>query len=136
APTALNPARTTGIAGFQVSLEGSYTTIDSDAEYWKAGTRGHSDRHLNAASQRNTDPAGFLQLYSVRLRKGFGLGLEVAGQFGFMPRTSFLSGGVDVRWAVLEGFRKGAMGYVPDVSLGGGVRTTTGSPQMQLTVGA
>lgn len=136
APTALNPARTTGIAGFQVSLEGSFTSIDSDADYWRAGTRGSSDRHLGAAGQSNTDPASFLQLYSLRLRKGFGAGVEVAGQFGFMPRTSFLSGGVDARWAILEGFREGTMGYVPDVSLGGGVRTTTGSAQMQLTVAA
>ena len=130
APTALNPARTTGIAGFHVSLEGSFTSIDSDADHWRAGTRGAAGR------SRNDDPAGVLQLYSLRLRKGFGAGIELSGQFGFMPRTSFLSGGVDGRWAILEGFRGGALGYVPDVSLGGGVRTTTGSAQMQLTVAA
>ena len=128
APTALNPARTTGIAGFQVSLEGSFTSIDADAEYWRAGTRGAD------GASRNDDPAGMLQLYSLRLRKGFGAGIELSGQVGFMPQTSFLSGGVDGRWALLEGFRKGALGYVPDLSLGGGVRTTTGSAQMQLTV--
>jgi hypothetical protein len=136
APAGLHPARTTGIAGFQISIEGAFTKIDAEREYWKLGTRGPSDGHLNTASIRNGDPAALLQLYSLRLRKGFGGGFEVAGQFGFMPQTSFLSGGVDARWAILEGFRTGAMGYVPDLSLGGGVRTTTGSPQMQITVAA
>lgn len=136
APAGLHPARTTGLAGFQISVEGAFTKIDSDRDYWKLGTRGPSDGHLNAASVRNGDPAALLQLYSLRLRKGFGGGFELAGQFGFMPQTSFLSGGVDVRWALLEGFRTGVMGYVPDLSVGGGVRTTTGSPQMQITVAA
>lgn len=134
APTALNPARTTGLAGFRLSLEGSFTKIDSDAAYWKDGTRGPSEPSLSTASIRNEEPAALLQLYSVRLQKGLGGGLEVAGQFGFMPRTSFLSGGADVRWAILEGFRTGVMGRIPDLSLGGGVRTTTGSAQMQITV--
>lgn len=134
APAALYPARTTGVAGFQVSLEGAFTKISSDREYWKLGTRGPSDDTTNTASVRNEQPSSFLQLYSLRVHKGFGGGFELGGQFGFMPQTSFFSGGVDARWAVLEGFRTGVMGYVPDVSLGGGVRTTTGSPQLQITV--
>ena len=36
--------------------------------------------------------------------------------------------------AVLEGFREEIPGYVPDVGIGGGVRTITGTPQLQLTI--
>lgn len=134
APTALYPARTTGLGGFRLSLEGAFTKIDSDAAYWKDGTRGPSEPSLSTASIRNEEPASLLQLYSLRLQKGLGNGVELSGQFGFMPRTSFLSGGADIRWAILEGFRTGTMGYIPDVSVGGGARTTTGSAQMRITV--
>jgi hypothetical protein len=51
-----------------------------------------------------------------------------------MARTSIVSGGADVRWSLFEGFRRGALGYLPDLAIGGGVRTITGAPQLQLTV--
>jgi hypothetical protein len=38
-----------------------------------------------------------------------------------------------VRWALLEGFRTGILGYFPDVAIGGGVRTLGGSPKFFLT---
>jgi hypothetical protein len=74
-----------------------------------------------------------LQVYSVRVRKNFGFGLELATQVGFMPSTTILSGGADVRMALLEGFRTGFLGIIPDVAVGGGVRTITGTPEFQLT---
>jgi hypothetical protein len=39
-----------------------------------------------------------------------------------------------LRWSLLEGFRRGVLAYFPDLSIGGGVRTITGTPQFQLTV--
>ena len=53
APTAFYPARTTGIGGFQVSVEASYTRISADRsvpsstgpmKYWHQGTRGPQDQ--------------------------------------------------------------------------------------------
>jgi hypothetical protein len=38
-----------------------------------------------------------------------------------------------VRWALLEGFREGALGLFPDLSVGGGVRTLTGTSKFYLT---
>jgi hypothetical protein len=75
-----------------------------------------------------------LQLYSLKFRKSFGFGLELTGLVGFMPKTSIMSGGADVRISLLEGFRTGVGGILPDVAVGGGVRTITGTPQFQLTV--
>src|SRR5262249_15489256 len=60
--------------------------------------------------------------------------LEFAGAFGFMPNTSMVGGGADIRMSLLEGFRKGVLGILPDVAVGGGVRTITGTPELQLTV--
>jgi len=134
APNATHSARTTGFGGFHVSAEAAYTSIDSDADYWERGTQGAVDPSTNASSVRNTGPADVLQLYSIKLRKSFGFGLEIAGMVGFMAETSLLSGGADVRLSLLEGFRTGVPGYLPDLAVGGGVRTLTGTPEFQLTV--
>jgi hypothetical protein len=134
APSAMHSARTTGYGGFDVGIECTYTKISNSKDYWKLGTQGSGDPSTNLASIRNNSPDSVLQLYSVRVRKGFGFGLEVSGMVGFMPKTSLLGGGADVRLSLLEGFRRGLLGIFPDVAVGGGVRTITGTPQLQLTV--
>src|SRR5690606_5563983 len=40
APSAMHSARTTGVGGFQLSIEAQYTKIDDGADYWKHGTQG------------------------------------------------------------------------------------------------
>lgn len=134
APSAMHSARTTGYGGFDIGLEATYTKISSGKSYWKLGTQGSGDPSTNLAAVQNNSPDGLLQLYSLRVRKGFGFGLEVSGTVGFMPKTSLLGGGADVRMSLLEGFRRGMLGIFPDIAVGGGVRTITGTPQLQLTV--
>jgi len=134
APSAMHSARTTGYGGIELTVEAAYTKISSDEQYWKDGTQGPIDDSTQLAARRNRSPDGLLQLYSIKLRKGFGFGLEVAGSVGFMPKTSLLGGGADVRLSLLEGFRTGVLGILPDLAVGGGVRTVTGSAQLQLTV--
>jgi hypothetical protein len=134
APTAMHSARTTGFGGFHMSIEAAYTKIDDGAQYWKLGTQGPVDPSSNRATIINNSPQELLQLYSAKIRKSFGFGLELTGVVGFMPKTSILSGGADVRLSLLEGFRSGIPGILPDVAVGGGVRTITGTPQMQLSV--
>lgn len=134
APTAMHSARTTGYGGFHLSIQADYTSISSDKSYWKNGTRGPVDPSSGASSRLNGSPSSFLQLYSLQFRKGFGFGLEVAGLVGFMPKTSIISGGADVRLSLLEGLRTGIGGVLPDLAIGGGVRTITGTPQLQITV--
>jgi hypothetical protein len=134
APTAMHSARTTGYGGFHLSLEADYTSISNDASYWINGTQGAVDPSSNSSSTFNSSPQSLLQLYSLKFRKGFGFGLELTGVVGFMPKTSIISGGADVRMSLLEGFRTGVGGILPDIAVGGGVRTITGTPQFQLTV--
>jgi hypothetical protein len=134
APTAMHSARTTGFGGFHLSIEGAFTNISEGKEYWKRGTQGPVDPNQNQASTINGSPDTILQLYSAKLRKSFGFGLELTTVVGFMPKTSILSGGADVRLSLLEGFRSGIPGILPDIAVGGGVRTITGTPQIQLTV--
>ncbi|HEY0469846.1 MAG TPA: hypothetical protein VGC79_36925 [Polyangiaceae bacterium] len=132
-PNAMHAARTTGFGGFNIAFEANYTSIASDADYWKRGTQGAPDPSTQQAATSNQNPSSLLSQYSLKLRKGFGYGLEISGVVGFLPKTSLINGGADVRLAVLEGFRTGVLGILPDVAVGGGVRTITGSSDLQLT---
>ncbi len=134
APSAMHSARTTGYGGIVLAIEANYTKISQDESYWKAGTQGSVDPSTQQAPATNSNPDSLLQLYSIKARKGFGFGLEVAGMFGFMPQTRLLGGGADVRLSLLEGFRRKFLGILPDVAVGGGVRTITGTSELQLTV--
>jgi hypothetical protein len=126
APQAVHEARTTGLGGFNVSLLAAFTAIDSSADYWRRGTQG------DAAEGGEASPSSFLQLYSLQVRKGFGFGIEAAGSVGVMPETSLVSFGADVRVALLEGMRHGVWRYLPDTSLGLGVREATGLGELAL----
>jgi hypothetical protein len=134
APTAMHSARTTGYGGFHLSMEATYSTISSGKYYWKEGTQGATDPNTGQPSVINNSPPSLLQDYSLKFRKGFGFGLEVTGVVGFMPQSSIISGGADVRLSLLEGFRTGIGGVFPDVAVGAGVRTITGTSEFQLTV--
>ncbi len=133
APSAFYPARTTGVGGFQVGFEASYTRISPDrtaagasAPYWHLGTRGRS-------GSINDQPDSLIQIYAVKARKGLPLGFEIAGSLGTIANTGMWVGGGDLRWALMEGFRRGLPGILPDVSLGAGVRTVTGTSKFYLT---
>ncbi|MEO8179219.1 MAG: hypothetical protein ABI895_10340 [Deltaproteobacteria bacterium] len=145
APNAPYEARTTGLSGFQISLLGAFTAIDSGADYWRRGTRGDSSTAGSAAGgavpaldtagfAQNPEPDAWLQLYSLEVRKGFGFGVEAAGSLGIMPNTSLVAWGADLRVALLEGLRHGAWRFLPDTSVGVGMRRATGLSDLDLGV--
>lgn len=144
APTAFHPARTTGFGGFALTLEASYTHINADDfstdkygarhQYWHEGTQGAVDPNNKLNSIVNNGPDSLIQVYTLKARKGLPLGFELTGALGYVGNTSLWVGGADIRWSLLEGFRApNLLGYVPDVSVGGGVRTLTGSAKVFLT---
>jgi hypothetical protein len=133
APTAMHSARTTGFGGFHFSIEAVYSKINGDAEYWKLGSQGPRDPSTNGASAYNNSPPGMISQYSARVRKSFGFGLELATTVGFVPSSTILTGGADARMSLLEGFRTGILGILPDIAVGAGVRTITGTPEFQMT---
>jgi hypothetical protein len=133
APSSMHAARTTGYGGFELALEGNFTVIDNNADYWIRGTEGPKDPSTDNFSIRG-DPDGVLQVYNVRIAKGFPFGFELIGNVGYLARTSIVSGGADVRWSLFEGFRTGIPAIFPELTVGGSVRTMTGTQQMQLTV--
>jgi hypothetical protein len=149
APTAFHPARTTGIGGFALTLEASFTKINADdfsqaengsaknpatRQYWHDGTQGAQDANTKVFARRNDAPDSLIQVYSLKARKGLPFGLELAGALGYVANTTMWVGGADVRWSLLEGFRTGVLGILPDLAVGGGVRTVTGTSKFHLTV--
>ena len=136
-PNAFHPANTTGIGGFILSVEASYTKINADAtssdgiQYWHQGTRGPTVS--GSFTTVNNNPDGVLSVYALKARKGLPLGFEVTGVLGYLVDTSLWMLGADVRWSIFEGFRRGAGGVLPDLSVGGGVRTVMGTSDFSLT---
>lgn len=134
APNAMHPAHTTGFGGLAISFEANYTKINQNGvtqtgtPYWKLGTRGPDNATIN------DNPDSLLQLYALKVQKGLPFGLELAGSIGHLAKTSLWVPGFDLHWSLLEGFRKGALGYIPDIAIGGGVRSLTGSSKFYLNV--
>ena len=134
APSAMHSARTTGYGGFQLAIEGDFTSIDSSASYWKNGTQGPQDPTTKLFSVVNKTPPSFLQLYNLRSARASRSASSWRRSFGYLAQTSIFTIGADVRWSLFEGFRTGVPAYFPELAVGGGVRTITGTDQFQLTV--
>lgn len=132
APMAMHPARTTGYGGFDFSLWGTITKVDGGADWLHRGTEGPISGGRFPTNNRSPD--GVLQVYGVSGRKGMPYGFELEGSVGYMANTEMVILGGGVRWALLEGFRTGPLGYLPDLSVGGYVNTMTGSPKVRITV--
>jgi hypothetical protein len=132
APNPMHSARTTGYGGFDFSLFGTITTLDTSGDWLHKGTEGPITGGKFAAN--NASPDSVLQLYGVTGRKGLPYGFELQGSVAYMANTEMVVMGGGIRWAILEGFRTGALGYLPDVSIGGYVNTLTGSAKVKITV--
>lgn len=136
APNGAYTAKTTGYRGFEVLADLTVTGVDPNLDAVQRGTRGPTDQDAGSPRGTNPSPASALPLYSLRLRKGFGFGFEIGTTFGLLGDTSLITGGADLRLSLLEGFRRGALGYLPDIAATGSVRTITGTSQAQITVAA
>jgi hypothetical protein len=121
APTLLAPAETLGYAGFYLGLEGTITTINSDADYWIRGTE-------------DGNPDQVLFVPSIHVRKGLPFSFELGTSISYVAATEQVLLGADIRWALLEGYRTGWKAYFPDISVRGAVNRLMGDDEMDLTV--
>lgn len=143
APTAFHPAHTTGFGGFALTFETSFTGVNASGtstatdgtqrKYWVDGTQGARDPNSKAFPPSNKNPDSIIGVYSLKARKGLPLGFELVGDLGWVGNTSLWVLGADLRWSPFEGFRTGPLGVLPDVAVGGGVRTLTGTSKFSLT---
>ena len=134
APSAMHPARTTGYGGFELSLFGTLTSVSHNADFMKSGTEGAITG--GKFPSRNDSPDSVLQVFGVTGRKGLPYGFEIEGSAGYVANTELAVLGGGIRLSPFEGFRKGALGVLPDLSVGGYVNTLTGTNKVKMTVPA
>lgn len=128
APSLLETARTTGYSQFQLSLEGSLTTI-SQGDTWERGTEGPSSADRLGL---NDSPAGVAFFSRFMVRKGLPFGFELGTGVSYMSDSELVLLGGHLKWSLFEGFRRG-LGYLPDFAVRGGVNTMIGDWDFTLT---
>lgn len=112
APRLAAPAETLGHAGFHVSAMWSGSLISDDQPYWgvREGT------------------AAMAQTLQLDIRKGLPFSFEVAGNFMWLADSEIFAPGLELRWALNEGFR-----YAPDFAVRGAVNHMIGNRDLLLT---
>ena len=130
-PPILTPAQSVGPRRFRVSLETGVTPISSDASYWRRGVEGDEATALDA-EYRFVRPA--IVFSRVTAQKGLPGGFEVAATAGHAYRASSWLWGVAVSWSVLEGFREGPLGALPEVAIRAALHAVTGDREYRLTI--
>lgn len=136
APNAISSSRPNGPGNFELSLSGQFTRIDQGAEYWQLGTKG-SGRSAGTRGPVSDDLPPLVELYALNARKGVGFGLELQGAVGFLRKSHLLSYGMDARISCFDWLRSPAWpDAIPDLKLGGGVRTVTGAAELRLMTAA
>lgn len=131
APPVLTPGRTLGPASFYVGLEGFITNISGGRSFWQRGTEGDARA---AVEGENRFAATSLYWQRLQIRKAFPLGFELGTSMAHLFGTSYWSLGFDVKWSILEGFRTGAEGFIPDLAVRGAVQTLLGETEFNLTI--
>lgn len=134
APGLAAPAMTLGYAGIYIGYEMSVSNINRNADYWTRGTLGSASANVGTGTASQRDRADANTFVSrLHMRKGLPLGFELGGALNYLHSSSIWAIGVDIRWAPLEGFRRG-IGYLPDLAIRGSVNTVVGQQQLNLTV--
>lgn len=142
-PPLLAPARTRGQAGFYVGIESFITGIDASQEYWHRGVEGDEGDAV-ACGGGTTDPGtscrrsrfvdGVLGWTRLNFRKGLPFGFELGTNVGFLTNTSYWTLGLDIRWALFEGFRRDGLEFLPNLAVRGAVQTLLGDQEFNMTV--
>ena len=108
------PAEQLGFPHFDVGVEATATTIDSDASYWQNAFSG--------------DPPDFLVVPKLRARMGLPFGVDVGAVYSTIPYIKVSMIGGEVKWALLRG---GVT--MPAVAIRGSYTTLLGVDELKLS---
>jgi hypothetical protein len=128
APPVNHPARSIGPRGFHLGVDTTLTTLDAGESQWLRGTEGE---HPDADDLINPSPSWVMIWNRVEARKGLPFGLELGSTLAQAVDTSLWSFGLQLKWALFEGFHSG-VGRLPDLSIGGGFQQSLGSHQLSI----
>ncbi len=134
APGLSAPAMTLGFAGVYVGYEVAISNLQSSSESWRRGTEGTLSSLVGTGTAARRDDGDSNAFVSrIHIRKGLPLGFELGTQVSHLHSSNIWAIGLDLRWSLFEGFRRG-IGYLPDFAVRGSVNTMVGQQQMNLTV--
>ncbi len=129
-PPLLTPARTRGPRSFYVGMELFMTPIVPGSDHWRRGTEGPGTA---SSPGMNNFVEPVLVWTRVELRKALPFGFELGTSMGFLPNSSYATLGLEVRWAILEGWLSDDW-WVPDLAVRGAVQTLLGDQEFNTTV--
>lgn len=134
APGLSAPAMTLGYGGVYFGYEMAITNLNRAGDHWRRGTEGSLSSNVGTGTDARRD-RGDADAFVSRLhvRKGLPMGFELGTQVSHLHSSGVWAIGLDLRWSLFEGFRRG-VGYLPDFAVRGAVNTMVGQSQMNLTV--
>lgn len=135
-PSPMQPAETTGQAGFDFALDYTGTPMTG---YLNAAANGDDQlrehwgsRALSGAIEDGGHTPGYFQTIGLRGRKGFIFPLPLTSEIElgaqWLVQSQLLNIGGNLRLALNEGFR-----WVPDVAVMTGINRLVGSGELDLT---
>jgi hypothetical protein len=137
-PTSLAPARTLGYGGFYVGVESWIAGVDGSGRHWSLGTEGDASAGADCGDSTglgcNRFPSQALVWSRVNVRKGFPFGFELGTSVSHLWNTQLWAWGLEVKWAIFEGYRTGFWAFIPDIAVRGMVNTLVGDPEFNLTI--
>jgi hypothetical protein len=68
------------------------------------------------------------------VRKGLPFGFELGLTAGHAYHSELWAWGAEIKWSIFEGFRTGALRFLPELAVRGAVHTITGDSEFSLTV--
>ena len=119
APRMASPAETLGHSGYHVSAMWSGTLVSNEEAYW----------HVTEKAQATGSPNGLMQTLQLDVRKGLPMSFEVGVNLMWLVDSSLFAPGIEVRWALHEGFD-----MAPDLAVRGSVNHLVGNRDLNLTV--
>lgn len=137
-PPILAPAGTRGVRGLYIGFETSLNPIENSgagsgnqvASAWARGTEGDD---MGGAMQPNRFVDPLLAWGRFNVRKGLPFGFDLGMNIGYMANSSYWNLGLEIRWALFEGFRDD-VGWIPDLAIRGAVQTLLADSEFNVTV--
>lgn len=125
----LQPASTTGMAGYELGLEATTTAVSRGvvgaATYTPAGAA--APAFPRDAWPVKGEPPSALLVAGAHVRKALPFSVELGGRLSWLAESSSAAAQVEAKWAVLEGFH-----LLPDVAVRGAYTRAFGQRDLRL----
>ncbi len=112
-PKFLAPAETLGQAGFDVGFEFSFTSVNTNADHWRA--------------LESQDAGAGFATGQLHVRKGLPFSLELGGSLTHLFESEMFAVGTELKFSLNEGFF-----YLPDFAVRGTFNTVVGASDLNL----